>query len=151
MPAPESWQVIEAVAERLRVITIAGGFRTDAGLDVVTEHAELKTDSPTPQLLVFADGEVRLAASSSRKWRDYILGVVVQCRFQQAQQRAQRQAHEVMADLDRAIPADAAKLTNAEWKIEQTGLVIAQRPLGASTTVVQLSLDVSYRVETPTA
>lgn len=149
MTAPESWLVLEAVAERLRAIKIADGYRTDAGRDVVTEHAELKADPVLPQLLVFADGEFRLASSSSRKWRDYILPVVVQCRFLHSQIRAQRQAHDVAADLDRAIPANAEKLTNHSWAIAQTGLLISQRPQGASTTVVQLSLDVSYRVDIP--
>ena len=151
MTAPESWLVLEAVAERLRAIKIADGYRTDAGLDVITEHAQLNDKPEAPQLLVFADGEFRLAASSSRKWRDYILPVVIQCRFLHSQATAQRQVHDVAADLDRAIPPNAEKLTDTEWAIAQTGLLISQRPQGASTTVVQLSLDVSYRVDIPTA
>lgn len=149
-PPPESWLLVEAVAERLRAILIDAGYHTDAGTNVITEHAQIDDASAAPQLLVFLDGELRTAASSSRKWRDRVAPITVQCRFPLKLPTAQHRAHQVMADLDRAIPADAPQLTDDEWAIQQEALSILQRPTGADTVVVQLELSVSHRVYTPT-
>ena len=150
MTAPESWLLIEAVAERLRAIKIVDGYHTDAGLDVITEHALVKDEPDSPQLLVFLDGELSTAQSSSRKWRDRVAPVTVQGRMPLSHARAQRIAHELLADLDRAIPADSAQLTGDEWALGVTSLSLVQRPGGADSVVVQLILSVSHRVYTAT-
>ncbi len=149
--APESWQLVEATALRARAIKIDAGYYTDAGLDVVTEHAELKDKPASPQLLVFMDGDLKSAESSSRKWRDRVAPILVQCRFPLSYDNAQRQAHEVLADLERAFPVDAVQLTTDEWAISQESLTIVQRPQGADVVVVQLILLVSHRVYTTAA
>lgn len=151
MTAPESWLLVEALAERLRAIKIGAGFHTDAGLHVVTEFAQVRHADATPQIYVFMDGEIRIAESSSRKWRDRVAPITVQARFPLSLDTAQRNAHELLADLDRAIPADAAQLTTDEWAFAVDSLVISQRPSGADTVVVQMTVLVSHRVYFPTA
>lgn len=46
------WTILEAVAARLRAITVAGGYYTDAGLHVSIGPRDLTTDDPLPQLAV---------------------------------------------------------------------------------------------------
>lgn len=151
MTAPESWLIVEAVAERLRAIKIAGGYRTDAGLKVVTEHALIEEASEQPQLLVFLDGPMNPAASSSTKWRDLVAPLTVQGRYPIRLEDAQRRAHDLASDLQRAIPPDTTQLTTDEWNFRIESIAIIQRPFGADTVVVEMGLLVSHRVFTPTA
>lgn len=148
---PESWLLIEAIKTRLQAITIANGFRTDAGLDVVTEYARVKESPEVAQLYVFLDGVPQNAETSSRKWRDRVVPIVAQGRFRLSHSTAQRQAHDLLDDLDMMFPPDAPQLTDAEFALEQESLSIIQRPWGAEIVMVQLALLVSHRVYNKTA
>lgn len=150
--APESWLLVEAVAERLRAITIANGYRTDAGLDVVVEYADVKDEPESPQLYVFLDGDLapKEDTAKARTFRDYVAPVMAQAKFPISHARAQRQAHDLMSDLNRAVPPSAPRLTSDEWGLRQLSLAIVQRPRGADFVVVELVLETTFRVYNPT-
>jgi len=146
--APETWTLIEAVAERLRAIKIADGYYTDAGLDVVTETVDHKDEPDAPQSTVFIDGSIDVK-QETRKWTDVEVPVVAQIRIPISAQRAQQMAHGAAADVRRALNPSSGQISPDEFKAVIESIDIVPRPFGAAVIVVQAVLRASLRIYKP--
>lgn len=145
---PETWTLIEAVAERLRAIRIADGYYTDAGLDVVTETVDHKDEPGSPQSTVFIDGSISIT-QETRKWTDVEVPVVAQIRIPISAQRAQQMAHGAAADVRRALNPSSGQISPDEFKAVIESIDIVPRPFGAAVIVVQAVLRASLRINKP--
>lgn len=145
---PETWTLIEAVAERLRAITIADGYHTDAGLDVITETIDHKDEPVAPQATVFVDGAIDIV-EETRKWTDIQVPIVVQIRIPLSAERAQKMAHGAAADIRAALNPKSGRISADEFKADIESIDIVPRPFGAAVIVVQAVLRASLRIEKP--
>lgn len=145
---PETWTLIEAVAQRLRAIKIADGYYTDAGLDVVTETVDHKDEPDAPQSTVFIDGSIDVR-QETRKWTDVEVPVVAQIRIPISAQRAQQMAHGAAADVRRALNPSSGQISPDEFKAVIESIDIVPRPFGAAVIVVQAVLRASLRINKP--
>lgn len=146
--APETWTLIEAVAERLRAVKIADGYYTDAGLDVITETVDHKDEPQAPQSTVFIDGAIDIT-QETRKWTDVDVPIVVQIRVPLSAQRAQQMAHGAAADIRRALNPSSGQISPDEFKASIESIDIVPRPFGAAVIVVQAVLRASLRIYKP--
>lgn len=145
---PETWTLIEAVAQRLRAIKIADGYYTDAGLDVVTETVDHKDEPDAPQSTVFIDGSIDVR-QETRKWTDVEVPVVAQIRIPISAHRAQQMAHGAAADVRRALNPSSGQISPDEFKAVIESIDIVPRPFGAAVIVVQAVLRASLRINKP--
>lgn len=142
---PETWVLIEAVAERMRAVTIAAGYHTDAGLDVITETINHKDEPVAPQSTVFVDGAIDIT-QETRKWTDVEVPIVVQIRIPLSAERAQKMAHGAAADIRRALNPSSGQISPDEFKAAIESIDIVPRPFGAAVIVVQAVLRASLRI-----
>jgi len=145
---PETWILIEAVAQLLRAIRIADGYYTDAGRDVVTETVDHKDEPDAPQSTVFIDGSIDVK-QETRKWTDVEVPVVAQIRIPISAQRAQQMAHGAAADIRRALNPSSGQISPDEFKAVIESIDIVPRPFGAAVIVVQAVLRASLRIYKP--
>lgn len=145
---PETWTCIEAVAERMRAVTIAAGYYTDAGLDVITETINHKDEPVAPQSTVFIDGDID-TIEETRKWTDVEFPVVIQIRIPLGAERAQKMAHGAVADIRKAMNPKSGRLSADEFKAAIESIGIVPRPFGAAVIAVQAVLRASLRIYKP--
>lgn len=145
---PETWTLIEAVAERMRAVKITDGYYTDAGLDVITETIGHKDEPSAPQSTVFMDGAISIT-QETRKWTDVEVPIVVQIRIPLSAERAQKMAHGAAADIRKALNPSSGQISPDEFKAVIESIDIVPRPFGAAVIVVQAVLRASLRIYKP--
>lgn len=145
---PETWTLVEAVAERMRAVKIADGYYTDAGLDVITETIGHKDEPAAPQSTVFVDGAIDIV-EETRKWTDIQVPIVIQIRIPLSAQRAQKMAHGAAADIRSALNPKSGRISADEFKADIESIDIVPRPFGAAVIVVQAVLRAGLRIEKP--
>ena len=95
-------QAVDAIALRLQQITVANGFRTDAGQSVHTEPQQLPAGAG-PRLTVWMDRvTLEQVTNDLREWR---MQIIVEAEAASTHTTSQRQAHAVMADVFQVFPS----------------------------------------------
>lgn len=148
MPDAISWQAVAAVAARLPQITVANGYRTNAGNTVLTE--QLQADparGPVERLSVYLDRAAR-APSTLFEGEDWTLQLVVEADVPSSRADAQQRAHAVMADVFDLFPSGGIELPiDAGFvDVEAQTAEFLTRVDGANSSVAQIRLQATVRL-----
>lgn len=140
-----SWQAVQAVAARLPQITVANGYRTNAGNQVLVE--QLQAADTAERLSVYLDRAARDVASLMGD-ADWTLQLVVQADVPSTLANAQQRAHEVMADVFDLFPAGGVELPIVAGfvDVEAQTAEFTTRIDGANASVAQIRLQAVLRL-----
>lgn len=133
-----SWQVIQALAERLQIIRTANGFRTDIGARVVTETGQRLGDDELAVSVLCTGIPVQSARGSILSSQ---MEVVLQVELRAGRADAQFLAHAALADLAQALPTKQRPIGLPEYctNFEIADRRIFSRPEGADLVIVQVT------------
>lgn len=137
---PRPWAILGALQLRLQEIRIAGGYRTDAGVDVRLE-AEQFLAGDADRIVLYAGNTVRPDDARAPGEREFTLIVeaYTSATAAGAQQQIVAMAEDIEQALDRFLPMpDALPLTFRES-------VFLERPDGVEAMVAQLLFDTRFR------
>ncbi|MFN8993824.1 MAG: hypothetical protein ACK5X3_09240 [Pseudomonadota bacterium] len=147
MPDAISWQAVAAVAARLPQITVANGYRTNAGNAVLTEQVQADpARSPVERLSVYLDRAAR--TPSTLEGDDWTLQLVVEADVPSTLADAQQRAHAVMADVFDLFPSGGTELPiDAGFvDVEAQTAEFLTRVDGANSSVAQIRLQATVRL-----
>lgn len=136
---PRTWQILEVLKARLASITIANGYRTDAGLDVRDEASE--TLPTAPFIVVALAHNVR--PDTGRHPTERVPTYVVEVHVPTNILDAYRYQHDSAADIEQALDT-YLQLPNA-LPLEFAECVFLSRPEGLPVVVTQTTLTSRYR------
>lgn len=148
MPESITWQAVQAVAERLPLITVANGYRTDAGNSVLVEQLQADPGRGTVERLsVYLDRVLRepTTLDGGAEWTAQL---VVQADVPSTRSDAQQRAHAVMADVFDLFPPGGIQLPIAAGTVDveaQTAEFLT-RIDGANASVAQIRLQATVRL-----
>lgn len=147
MPDALSWQAVQAVAARLPQITVANGYRTDAGNSVLTEQLQADPGrGPVERLSVYLDRAAR--TPSTFEGDDWTLQLVVEADVPSTRADAQQRAHAVMADVFDLFPSGGTELPIAGGfvDVEAQTAEFLTRVDGSNASVAQIRLQALIRL-----
>lgn len=147
MPDALSWQAVQAVAARLPQITVANGYRTDAGNSVLTEQVQADPGrGPVERLSVYLDRAAR--TPSTFEGDDWTLQLVVEADVPSTRADAQQRAHAVMADVFDLFPSGGIELPIAGGfvDVEAQTAEFLTRVDGSNASVAQIRLQALIRL-----
>lgn len=147
MPDALSWQAVQAVAARLPQITVANGYRTDAGNSVLTEQVQADPGrGPVERLSVYLDRAAR--TPSTLEGDDWTLQLVVEADVPSTRADAQQRAHAVMADVFDLFPSGGIELPIAGGfvDVEAQTAEFLTRVDGSNASVAQIRLQALIRL-----
>lgn len=142
MTEPVSYRLLEAVQARLQGISIANGYRTDVGDNVVIDAPYLAEGADV--CFITSGAHTPTPASSTPRVRSGDVVINIEVVIPVARATAQRDAHRVRADVLRALIDTAIDLPrdadgSAATSLRITGDQILTRPEGAAAIVVQIT------------
>lgn len=143
-----TWQAVQAVAARLPLITVANGYRTNAGNSVLVEQLQADTErAPVERLSVYLDRVLREPTTLSGN-ADWTLQLVVQADVPSTRADAQARAHAVMADVFELFPAGGMELPIAAGfvDVEAQNADFVTRIDGANASIAQIRLQALVRL-----
>ena len=147
MPDALSWQAVQAVATRLPLITVANGYRTNAGNSVLTEQLQADPGrGAVERLSVYLDRAAR--APSTLEGDDWTLQLVVEADVPSTRADAQQRAHAVMADVFDLFPSGGIELPIAGGfvDVEAQTAEFLTRVDGSNASVAQIRLQALIRL-----
>lgn len=147
MPDALSWQAVQAVAARLPQITVANGYRTDAGNSVLTEQLQADPGrGPVERLSVYLDRAAR--APSTLEGDDWTLQLIVEADVPSNRADAQQRAHAVMADVFDLFPSGGIELPidGGFVDVEAQTAEFLTRVDGSNASVAQIRLQALIRL-----
>ena len=147
MPDALSWQAVQAVAARLPQITVANGYRTDAGNSVLTEQLQADPGrGPVERLSVYLDRAAR--TPSTLEGDDWTLQLIVEADVPSNRADAQQRAHAVMADVFDLFPSGGIELPIAGGfvDVEAQNAEFLTRVDGSNASVAQIRLQALIRL-----
>lgn len=134
---PRTWAIMLALQARLQQITVAGGYRTDAGADVRLEKSQL---AAAPRLTIFGGGTAH-PDNTLRNEREFT--VIVEAQVPAELDNAQEQIIAIAEDVEQALDAFVA-MPNA-LPLEFHESLVLDQPEGLSAMVVQMMFSTRYR------
>ena len=137
-PDALSLQVLLAVADGLRVVTVANGYRTDAGLNATVDD-DYVANATGPNLFVGAVSMPFDGAASSNV-RQQTLNLAIEFSLPVRARDAWRIAHNALQDVVDAFPSIAYPAGIASPKLDATAIL--RRPEGADVIVAQATAHV---------
>ena len=143
-----TWQAVQAVAERLPLITVANGYRTDAGNSVLVEQVQADPGrGPVERVSVYLDRAAR-TPSTLFEGEDWTLQLVVEADVPSARTDAHQRAHAVMADVFDLFPSGGIELPIAAGfvDVEAQTAEFLTRIDGANSSVAQIRLQATVRL-----
>jgi len=143
-----TWQAVQAVAERLPLITVANGYRTDAGNSVLVEQVQADPErGPVERLSVFLD-RVSRTPETLDGGAEWLLQLVVQADVASTRADAQQRAHAVMADVFQLFPPGGIELAIDDGfvDVEAQTAEFLTRIDGANSSVAQIRLQATVRL-----
>lgn len=146
MPDALSWQTLQAVATVLSGITVANGFRTDAGLKVDVEQLQQESGSGS-RISLWLD-VMNLTPGDLTTGREIELQLTAQAEVPADISDAQAKAHAAVADIIDAIPVTGLSLPFSGIKadVQSQAAQFLVRPDGASSTIGQVRLVARLRL-----
>lgn len=133
-------QIRETLAERLRGIAIANGYRTDAGADVRTEPSEFVA-SDAPRITIFPGGKVRPDDARAKTEREFSVVVEAMVSVQMESPLAEIEAME--ADIEQALEGYLQQ--PMALPLQSTESLFLERPDGLPAMCVQMMLQTRFR------
>jgi len=143
-----TWQAVQSVAARLPLITIANGFRTNAGNSVLVEQLQADPGrGPVERLSVYLD-RVSRSADTLDGGTEWTVQIVVEADVPSTRRDAQQRAHAVMADVFSLFPAGgiALPIPAGVVEIEAQTADFLTRVDGANASVAQIRLQAIVRL-----
>lgn len=133
-----NWAIKQALQVRLQQITVAGGYRTDAGADVRLERSQLETQAP--RITIFSGGTVG-KGRAQRNQREFTLIVeaVVPVDIDDAAFLTDAIAEDIEDALDMYVAMPAALPLAFEESL------FLDRPDGMPVSAVQVMFTTEYR------
>jgi len=142
-----SWQAVQAVAIRLPQITVANGYRTNAGNSVLTEQVQADPGrGQVERLSVYLDRAAR--APSTLQAGDWTFQIIVEADVPSTRSNAQQRAHAVMADVFDLFPAGGIELPIVAGfaDVEAQTAEFLTRADGSNASVAQIRLQATVRL-----
>lgn len=142
-----TWQAVQAVADRLPLITVANGYRTNAGNSVLTEQLQADPGrGVVERLSVHLDRIAREPATLTGE--DWTLQLIVQADVESNVANAQQRAHAVMADVFDLFPSGGTELPIAGGfvDVEAQTAEFLTRVDGSNASVAQIRLQALIRL-----
>lgn len=143
-----TWQAVQAVAEALRAITAANGYRTNAGNSVLVEQVQADPGrGPVERLSVYLDRVARTPASLDGM-ADWVLQLIVDGDVPSNRANAQQQAHAVMADVFARFPPGGILLPidAGVVDVEAQTAEFLTRVDGSNASIAQIRLQATLRL-----
>lgn len=133
------WLILQNLQARLQEITIANGYRSDAGNDVRLEPA--RTPPMSPMLTIYSAGRIFPQDARAKGEREFTL--VVEARVPTSLANAQETAIAIDADLEQALDEYLPQPLALPLAFEES--MVLDRPDGLAEVVVQQSYTTRYR------
>lgn len=143
-----TWQAVQAVAEALQAITVANGYRTNAGNSVLVEQVQADpARGAVERLSVYLDRVARTPASLDGM-ADWVLQLIVDADVPSNRADAQQQAHAVMADVFARFPPGGVLLfiDAGVVDVEAQTAEFLTRVDGSNASVAQIRLQATLRL-----
>ena len=134
-----SYQILTVLQTRLQQISIANGYRTDAGADVRTE--ESKDAAAAPRITLYAGSRVYPDSARSKGEREFTL--IVEARIPASLDNLQALATAIDEDLEQALDQYLQQPLALPLQFEES--IILDKPDGLSEMVVQQMYTTRYR------
>lgn len=139
---PASWQLVEFLAGRVRLITRADGYRTDIGNGlVVVDDSDVPADFDGPSTVIEVDRISGTASGRSQASSD--VGVVIEFSVPRGGDEAnpRRLAHCARADLRRALVFDIREMPKGitSFEVTEANLATVGDDAGHSSVVAQIT------------
>lgn len=142
-----TWQAVQAVADRLPLITVANGYRTNAGNSVLTEQLQADPGrGAVERLSVYLDRIAREPATLTGE--DWTLQLIVQADVESNVANAQQRAHAVMADVFDLFPSGGIELPIDAGLVDVEALTaeFLTRVDGSNASIAQIRLQAIVRL-----
>lgn len=137
---PKVWQITQVLQDRLQEITVANGYRTDAGADVRLERS---SDYP-PAAPYLALGRINITRpSDTRSDNEREVEIVVEAHIPVSLVEARRRAEDISEDIEDALTAYLQMPLASPLKFQENGLL--DRPDGMPVVVAQTLFTTRYR------
>ncbi|QHB72092.1 hypothetical protein [Stenotrophomonas sp. 364] len=139
---PVSWQLVEFLAGRVRLITKAAGYRTDIGLGVVViDDADVPPDHQGATTVIEVD---RISATSAgRAQASSDVGIVIEFSVPRGgdESNPRRLVHLARADLRKALMFDSRDLPKGvtTFDVSEANLATVSDGVGHSSVVAQIT------------
>lgn len=137
---PRTWAVLEAVKGRLALISVAGGARTDLGLDVRLEASQFEAQDG-PRITLYTGSVVRPDGAGARGEREFTLiaEIMVPAGYSQPQRDMIDGVEDVEDILDEWLPLPGA------LPLRFLESVFLERPDGVPAMVAQMMFTTGWR------
>ncbi len=142
MEDPVSWQLVEFLASRVRLITKATGYRTDLGLGVVViDDADVPPDHEGAVTVIEVD---RISATSAgRAQASSDVGIVIEFSVPRGgdETNPRRLVHLARADLRKALVFEARELPKGitTFEVSEANLATVSDDVGHTSVVAQIT------------
>lgn len=133
------WQIMQALQARLQTISVANGYRTEAGSDVRLEGD--RAPVLAPMITLFSGGRTLPADKHAKGEREFT--VIAEARIPASQADAQATAVAIDADMEQALDEYLAMPTALPLQFEES--LVLERPDGVAELVVQQMYTTRYR------
>ena len=131
--------ILQALQQRLRTVTVANGYRTNAGADVRLEESREGADAP--RITLYAGQRVLPQDARSRGEREFTL--VVEARIPASLGDAQAMAMNIDEDIEQALDAYLPQPHALQLEFQES--LTLDRPDGLAEVVVQQMYNTRYR------
>jgi hypothetical protein len=134
---PRSWAILQALQTRLQTITVAGGYRTDAGADVRLEPSQLGAGAR----ITLYSGGTAATDPANRAEREFTL--VAEAVVPTDLDDAHALVVAIAEDIEQALDAYAPMPNALPLRFQES--LILDRPEGMPAMAVQLMFTTRYR------
>ncbi|PZQ30385.1 MAG: hypothetical protein DI562_07235 [Stenotrophomonas acidaminiphila] len=134
-----SFQILKVLQARLQQISIANGYRTDAGADVRVEEA--KEPASAPRITLYSGSRVFPDRAGSRSEREFTL--IVEARIPASLDALQETVTAIDEDIEQALDQYLQQPLALPLQFEES--IILDRPDGLAEMVVQHMYTTRYR------
>lgn len=135
---PRTWQILEATQARLQAITVAGGYRTDAGADVRLEPSAEALTAPRVTLYTASTVRPEGAQPSEREFT-----MVIEAAVPVANDNAHAQIVAIAEDIEQAL--DGLALMPGALPLRFQESLFLDRPDGMPAMAAQLMFGTGFR------
>ena len=135
---PRSWAILKALQARLQTISVAGGYRTNAGADVRLEPSQLES---APRITLYTAATTRPDDARAPGEREFTLIVEAQvpCDLDDAHAQVVAIAEDIEQALDTYLPMPGA------LPLQFQESLYLDRPDGVAAMAAQLMFVTRYR------
>jgi hypothetical protein len=135
---PRTWAILQALQLRLQGITVAAGYRTDAGQDVRLEPSDL---GDAPSITLYSGATTRPEDARAAGERDFTL--IVEAQVPVALGDAHAQAVALAEDIEDALEGYVPMPSALPLRFQES--LFLDRPDGVAAMAVQIMFTTRFR------